>query len=207
MTEVEVEAAGRHIDAGGVVLLPTDTVYGLACDPESATAIERIYALKGRPPRKPAAVMFARLEPVVERLEPGPRTQAAVEALLPGPVTVLLANRTRHFPLAAADDPATLGVRVPRLTGALVALLALGDRPLLQSSANPSGGADPARLGDVDPAIRAGADGVLDAGELPGTPSTVLDLRDFEANGAWAVLRSGAYPTDRLERTLSSLIG
>lgn len=207
MTEAEVEAAGRQVGAGGVALLPTDTVYGLACDPESEAAVERIRALKGRPPRKPAAVMFVGLEPVLERLEPGPRTEAALRALLPGPVTVLLANPAHHFPLAGAGDPATLGVRLPRLTGALAPLLALGDRPLLQSSANLSGGGDPARLQDVDPAIRAGADSVLDAGELPGVPSTVLDLRDFERRGGWAVLRSGACPTDRLERTLSSLVG
>jgi L-threonylcarbamoyladenylate synthase len=63
--------------------------------------------------------------------------------------------------------------------------------PVLQSSANSSGGSDARRLADVPEAIRAGADLVLDGGELPGTPSTVVDLRGYEETGEWAVLRAG----------------
>jgi L-threonylcarbamoyladenylate synthase len=63
---------------------------------------------------------------------------------------------------------------------------------VLQSSANPSGGADARRLEEIDPALLAGVDLALDGGELPGTPSTVVDLTAYEAAGDYRVLRSGA---------------
>lgn len=93
----------------GVAVIPTDTVYGLACNPSSERAIRRLYELKGRPPAKPAAVMFFALKPALETLtELGPRTREAVEALLPGPVTLLLPNSLARF--APACDPAGLDV-------------------------------------------------------------------------------------------------
>jgi L-threonylcarbamoyladenylate synthase len=177
----------RCIGEGGVVVFPADTVYGLACEPDSRPAVERLYALKGRPPDKPAAVMFFSLEPALAALaELGPRTRRALERLLPGAVTLLLPNARRRFPLACGADATTLGLRVPRLP-------ALSDVsvPVLQTSANRSGGADARRLADVPEPIRAGADLVLDGGELPGTPSTVVDLRRYEETGEWAVLRAG----------------
>ena len=106
----------------GVALIPTDTVYGLACNPESETALQRIYELKGRPALKPAAVMFFAREPALESLsELGPRTRAALGALLPGPVTLLLENSGRRFPLACdpggGSGAGLLGLRVPLLRG------------------------------------------------------------------------------------------
>ena len=114
--------------------------------------------------------MFFDLAQALDALpELGPRTRAAFEALLPGGVTLLVPNPARRFPLACGDDPATLGVRVPALTDAE----RRGAGPVLQSSANHAGGPDARRLADVPADIRAGADLVLDGGELPGTPSTV----------------------------------
>ena len=177
----------RAIAAGGVVVVPADTVYGLACDPGSAAAVERLYALKGRAAAKPAAVMFFSLDPALATLpELGERTRAALAALLPGALTLLLPNPRGRFPLACAADPATLGLRVPDLPA-----LAGVSLPVLQSSANAAGGADARRLADVPEPIRAGADLVLDGGKLPGTPSTVLDLRGYEESGEWEVLRAG----------------
>jgi L-threonylcarbamoyladenylate synthase len=174
----------RCLAAGGVVVFPTDTVYGLGCDVENPEAVRRLYALKGRPPEKPAAVLWGRLETALSDLdaELGPRTRAAVAAILPGAFTLLLPNPHRRFALAGGE---ALGLRVPATR--------LPDcRPLLQSSANLAGGPDPRRLDDVSPAILAGADLVLDGGELPGTPSTVIDLTGFEETGAWRVVRAGA---------------
>lgn len=182
------------IARGGVVLFPSDTVYGLACDPENAAAIERLYTLKGRPAEKASAVMFFDLEAALVAVpELGPRTQAAVRKLMPGAVTALVPNPSRLFPLACGDDPETLGLRVvsvPALAGVRV--------PVLQSSANPSGGSDARRLSEVAPAMRAGADLVIDGGELPGVPSTVVDLRDYDDAGTWSVLRRGAVDEDDL---------
>jgi L-threonylcarbamoyladenylate synthase len=174
------------ITEGGVAVFPADTVYGLACDPESEAAVDRLYSLKGRSPEKPAAVMFFSLAPALDSLVLGPRTRGALERLLPGGVTLLLPNPERRFPLACGPDPDTLGLRVP-----VVPALEAVSVPVLQSSANLSGGADARRLADVPEAIRAGADLVLDGGELPGTPSTVVDLRGYEDSGAWTVVRNG----------------
>jgi L-threonylcarbamoyladenylate synthase len=174
----------RCLAAGGVVVFPTDTVYGLGCDAENADAVRRLYALKGRPREKPAAVLWASVDAALGDLaELGPRTRAAMGKLLPGPVTVLVPNPARRYPLAGGK---ALGVRVPAATG-----LAPG-RPLLQSSANAAGGPDPRRLDEVPRAIREGADLVVDGGELPGTSSTVVDLTGYETGGAWSVLRAGA---------------
>jgi L-threonylcarbamoyladenylate synthase len=176
------------IAAGRVAVFPADTVYGLACDPTSREAIGRLYALKGRPADKPAAVMFFSLDHALAALpELGPRTRGALEALLPGPVTLLLANPLARYPLACGHDPWTLGLRVP-----VPGVLAGVGVPVMQSSANLSGGADPRSLEELDPAIRDGADLVVDGGTLPGTPSTVVDLRAYGSHGTWDVLREGA---------------
>lgn len=189
----------RCIEAGGVVVFPADTVYGLACDPASPTAVQRLYELKGRAPDKPAAVMFFALEAALAALpELGVRLRGALTALLPGAVTLLLPNPLARYPLACGPDPWTLGLRVPAggpLAGASVCVL--------QSSANPSGGPDPRTVEDVDRAICDGADLVVDGGPLPGTPSTVVDLRRYEA-GAWSVVRDGAVARDALVAALGA---
>jgi L-threonylcarbamoyladenylate synthase len=173
----------RCIAGGGIALFPADTVYGLACDPEDSAAVAGLYKLKGRPPERPAAVMFFALEPALEEL--GPRTRAAAQALLPGPVTLLVPNPRGRFPLAG--DGVVLGLRVPDLP-----LLAGVRRPVLQSSANRTGGPDARRLEEVPDDIRVGADLVIDGGELPGTPSTVVDLSRSDAEGVWHLAREGA---------------
>jgi len=169
------------IAGGGVVVFPADTVYGLACDPSNEAAVARLYALKGRPPDKPAAVMFfsvAALPPLA------PRTRELAERLLPGAVTLLIPSDL--YPLAGGAG--TLGLRVPDLP-------AFADvPPVLQTSANHAGGPDARRLQDVPPSICEGAELVIDGGELAGTPSTVIDLRDYERDGTWRIVRAGAVP-------------
>jgi L-threonylcarbamoyladenylate synthase len=189
------DALVRCLDAGGVVLFGADTVYGLCCDARSEAAVARLYAIKGRAASKPAAVAFlaGAADAALEALpELGPRTRAAVAALLPGPLTLLVANPARRFPLAGGE---LLGLRVIDL-GAPV------DRVVLQSSANPAGGPDPRALDDVAPPIRAAVDLELDRGPLPGTPSTVVDLADYERSGSWRVVREGACSDADLERAL-----
>jgi L-threonylcarbamoyladenylate synthase len=188
----------RTIKEGGVAVFPADTVYGLACAPDAPQAVERLYALKGRPATKPAAVMFFSLDRALDAIpELGSRTRTALDALLPGALTLLLPNRHHRYPLACGPDPDTLGMRVPDLPA-----LAAVDLPVLQSSANHAGQPDARRLDEVPEPIRAGADLVLDGGELPGTPSTVIDLRSYERNGEWSVLRSGAVAPEAVATVL-----
>ena len=156
---------------GGVAIFPADGLYGLACDPSNAAAIERIHALKGRDERKPSAVMFfspLAMRELVATL--GPRTRDALGALLPGPVTLVVANPEHRYPLACREDPERLGIRLIEgpLAGAGVAIL--------QTSANASGAPPPAAFADIDPTLTAAVDLAIDGGLLNGTPSTVVDL-------------------------------
>jgi L-threonylcarbamoyladenylate synthase len=202
VTREDVKTFERCISVGGVALFPADTVYGLATEPESREGVYRLYRLKGRPPDQPAAVMFFRLELALAALpELGGRTRPAAERLLPGPLTLLLPNPSRRYPLACGPAPERLGLRVPRLEGELAPLAAMS-WPVLQSSANPSGGADVRRLEDVDAGIRAGVDLQLDGGALPGTPSTVVDLTEYESDRSYNVLREGVVSRAELAELL-----
>jgi L-threonylcarbamoyladenylate synthase len=204
VTREEVRAFERCVAAGGVALFPADTVYGLATEPDSREGVERLYRLKRRRPDKPAAVMFFRLALALAALPelPGP-TRGAVERLLPGGLTLLLPNPARRFPLACGPTPDVLGLRVPRLEGPLAPLAGMS-WPVLQSSANTTGAAEASRLEDVDEAVRTGVDLVLDGGELPGTPSTVLDLTRFHEDGSYVVVRQGAVDLETLGAVLRS---
>jgi L-threonylcarbamoyladenylate synthase len=190
-------ALERTVRGGGVAVFPADTLYGLACDPLDAAAIHRIDELKGRPADKPAAVLYfspLAMRELVATL--GPRTRDALGALLPGPVTLVIANPERRYPLACREDPERLGVRLidGPLTGAAVAVY--------QTSANRSGEQAPSRFDGVDERVAAGADLAIDGGELRGQPSTVIDLTAIEGSGGWSILREGAVPVEEIRRRL-----
>jgi len=198
--EAASSALDRCIAAGGLAVFPADTLYGLACDPQNAAAIDRINALKGRDDRKPSAVMFfspLAMRELVATL--GARTRDALGALLPGPVTVVAHNPERRYPLACREDPERLGVRLVEgpLAGAASAVL--------QTSANRSGEPAPNRLEDIDREILAAVDLAIDGGELGGEASTVVDVSGIESGEGWAVLRDGALPRAELERKLADV--
>ena len=198
MTLSDSTAFERCIGAGGLVLFGADTVYGLACDPEDRFAVERLYLLKRRSPDKPSAVMFFNVADAVGALpELGERTRGALTRVLPGRVSLLVPNPAGRFALACGDDRSTLGIRVPRLPA-----LAGVRRPVLQSSANRAGEPDPRRLSEVPALLRAAVDLVIDGGELPGTPSTVVDLRRYEEEGEWSIVRDGAVGERELTEAL-----
>jgi L-threonylcarbamoyladenylate synthase len=193
-------ALERTIAAGGVAVFPSDGVYGLACDPLDATAVARIHELKGRDDGKPSAVMYfspLAMRELVAGL--GPRAAAAIAALLPGPVTLVLANPGRRYPLACREDPVRLGVRL--IAGPLAGAMC----PVFQTSANLSGEPAVARFADVPAAIVAGADLAIDGGELGGLPSTVVDLAAIDEGGGWTILREGALSPGDLAAALDHL--
>jgi L-threonylcarbamoyladenylate synthase len=199
------ERLERCVSGGGVAVFPTDTVYGVCCDPDSEPAARRLYALKGRAPRRACAVMYFELDAALHALaELGAFERGALQALLPGPVTVLLRNPAQRFSAACRKDRESLGLRVPLLPAHLEGLTAVG-RPVMQSSANLSGEPDARSLEEVPESLLAGADLVLDGGELPGIPSTVVDLRDLEADRRWHVLREGALARSAVDAALAGL--
>jgi len=193
-------AMERTIAAGGVAVFPADGLYGLACDPLDAEAIARIHRLKGRDDGKPSAVMYfspLAMRELVEGL--GPRTVAAVSALLPGPVTLVVDNPAERYPLACREDRHRLGVRL--LAGPLAGAMC----PVFQTSANLSGEPPPSRFADVTAGIVAGADLAIDGGQLTGLPSTVVDITAIDEEGEWTILREGALSAGDLASCLASV--
>jgi L-threonylcarbamoyladenylate synthase len=193
-------ALERTIAAGGVVVFPSDGVYGLACDPLDAAAISRIHRIKGRDDGKPAAVMY--FSPLAMRelvAELGPHAAAAASALLPGPVTLVVKNPGHRYPLACREDVERLGVRL--LAGPLAGAMC----PIFQTSANHSGKPAPSRFADVSGAILGAVDLAIDGGELGGLPSTVVDIAAIDEGGDWEVLRQGAISEGDLASALASV--
>lgn len=164
-----IEQTIAALRAGRAVILPTDTVYGLCALPGNE---DLLYELKGRDRSKPVALLAAELDALVAAV---PRLdRRLLEPYLPGPYT-----------LVVGEPP--VGVRVPRLPEAATDVIrAVG--VVAATSANRSGGPDPRRVEDVPEEIRAACGAIVDAGELPGVPSTVIDL----TRGEPRVLRQGA---------------
>src|SRR4051794_21054076 len=179
-------ALERCISGGGVAVFPADGLYGLACDPLDAGAIARIHEIKGRDDGKPSAVLYfspLALRELVAGF--GPRTAKAVGALLPGPVTLIVANPAHRYPLACREAPGRLGVRL--IGGPLAGAMC----PIFQTSANFSGEPPPSAFAEVPEPIVEAVDLAIDGGELTGLPSTVVDITAIERGGEWEVLREG----------------
>jgi len=185
-----VDAAIAALRAGGLAVIPTDTVYGLAADGRSQDAARALYAAKGRDAIQPTALLFASVDLLEEHLPELPaRAREIARVLLPGPLTLILPNPGRRFRWLNERRPDAAGARVPAIPGAGGDVLtALG--VLVATSANLPGQPDSRRVADVPSVIRERVAAVVDGGELPGTPSTVVDLTAAEPG----VLREGAVP-------------
>jgi len=188
-----------RISAARLVCFPTDTVYGVGGALTAAVA-GALVAAKGRDPGKPLQVIFATLEALEAGVAPAPALRSACRRLLPGPVTLLLPYPAGwDYPPpgtagGACGRPAvaTLGVRVPAWPPAARVLAGLR-RPLVASSANPSGGSSPASLDEVEASLLARCDLALDAGPVSGLASSVVDLSRYAETGRWRLLRTGAW--------------
>src|SRR4051812_4412220 len=176
--------------AGGIVAIPTDTVYGLTVDLASPGSLDRLFEAKGRPRARAIAVLLAGPEQGDALAEWNPAARVLAEALWPGGLTLVLARRPgAAVPEELSGGPPTPRLRVPDHPAPRALAAALG--PLPTTSANLSG--DP-ELVDAD-AIEAGLGGsidlILDGGPAPGGPaSTVVDVSD--ADGPPRILRAGA---------------
>jgi len=183
-----VDTAIAALRAGQTVILPTDTVYGLCVDAYHEAPIRRLLRQKKRPQEIPVALVASDLEVILDAV-PELRGRAAVmaRAVLPGPYTLVLPNPARRYRWLTGTRPETIGVRIPDLPGEAKAVLG-GFGAVAMTSANIHGGPDPSRVGDIPEGILHAAAAVVDAGKLPGTPSTVIDLTGSEPE----VLREGA---------------
>ena len=179
-----VEETLVALRGGELVVVPTDTVYGLACRPDQEEPVRALSALKRRSPGQPIALVAVGVDALLELIPELP-----VQGLLAGPFTLVVPNPDRRLPWLTGARPDTIGVRIPVTTGPAAELLA-GMSVIAATSANVHGATDPNRLSDVSAEILEGVGAALDGGDLPGTPSTVIDLTGHEPR----VLREGAVP-------------
>jgi L-threonylcarbamoyladenylate synthase len=195
-----IDEALAALHAGKPVVLPFDTVYGLAADPgEESTRL--LYELKGRDAGQPSALVVADLQRLIERVPELGSLSTSLARLLPAAVTLILPNPAQRFRWLTGPNPDAIGVRVPELSGATSAILEhVG--AVVATSANHPGEPDPRRLDEVPAEIRRDAAGVVDGGELPGTPSTVIDLTGPKPR----ILREGALPAVEALRRLGTAV-
>ncbi len=200
MTDAGQQA--EALAAGSLAVLPTDTVYGLVCAAASRTAAGDLYRLKGRAEIQPTALLAADVDVLLESL-PGldDRATAVVRGLLPGPFTLVVSNPGRRYSWLSAARPEVIGVRVPTLPQPAAEIVEQVGM-IVATSANLSGGVDPRSLGEVPDEILEGVAFAIDAGALPGTPSTVIDL----SGPAPVVLRVGAVDPGEALARLSAIL-
>jgi L-threonylcarbamoyladenylate synthase len=197
----DVGALRDALLAGGVAVVPTDTVYGLAAALDSPDGVAALYAVKGRPRAQPCQVLVYSADLLDAALAPvGALTRAAAHVLLPGPATCLVPDPPGRYAAASGEAPGTVGIRAPRV-GWPIAMLGI---PLVATSANDPGGADPDTVGRVPDHLRAAAAAVVDEGRLPGTASAVVDLRAVDGGGEAVLVREGPDP-EAVARALGSV--
>ncbi len=197
-----VDHAVDALRRGRPVVLPTDTVYGLCASPYSAEPVERAYRLKGRDGVQPSALLASDVDMLFECIpELRSRLGTMLRELLPGPLTLVVPNPARRYRWLTGSNPETIGVRVPDLRPAAGAVLTRVGA-VMATSANLPGRPDPRRLEDVPPELLEGCEAVVDGGELPGTPSTVIDLTGAEPS----ILREGAVPADEALSRVAGLV-
>ena len=195
-------SAAEALRDGKPIVMPFDTVYGLAADPHREEATTRLYELKGRDLTAPSALVARDVDHLLECLpELQGRAAALARLLLPGPVTLVLPNPARRFRWLTGTNPEAIGVRVPDFDGPGAEVLAAVGA-LVATSANRPGGPDPKRLDEVPEDIRQGAAALVDGGELPGSPSTVIDLTGEKPR----ILREGALPAEEALRRLEAAV-
>ena len=198
----EVDPAVAALRSGLPVVLPTDTVYGLCANPYSEEPVRRAYELKGRDLLQPSALLASDVDMLLECIpDLRSRVGPVLRALLPGPLTLVVSNPARRYPWLTGERADTIGVRVPELPAPADAVLSRAGL-VMATSANLPGGPDPARLEDVPDKILEGCAAAIDAGELPGVPSTVIDLTGDEP----IVLREGAVSAKEALERIAGLI-
>jgi L-threonylcarbamoyladenylate synthase len=192
---VTIDDAVATIGRGGVVAIPTDTVYGLACDPANAAAIDRIYAIKRRPADLELTVLAATIADIEADVELNPDARTLAGEFWPGALSIVCRLRRHRWGIPRTGD--TLSVRVPDHPVALELLRRTG--PLATTSANRHGEAPAATAEKVAAALDGEIDAIVDGGRCGGLASTIIDCTTTIPR----VLREGPIPA----AVLRSLLG
>jgi len=191
--ERRVAAAGEVLRRGGIVVYPTETFYGLGALARAGGALDRLARAKLRPEGKPLPLLAADRAQVEEVAVLRGRAARLAERFWPGPLTLVLPARL-GLSAAVTGGTGTVGIRIPGSEVAR-ALAAAAGGALVSTSANPSGGPPPARVEDLDQALREAVDLVLDGGATPGgLPSTVVEVGPEGVR----VVRAGAIAVERV---------
>jgi L-threonylcarbamoyladenylate synthase len=195
-----IEEAAAWILRGGVVALPTDTLYGLAVDPFRRDAVARLFAVKGRGAERAVPLIAADSAQVAAHLGPlSPVAARLAERFWPGPLTLLVAAPRLLVP-EVTGGTARVGVRVPADAVARAVCQAAA-RPITATSANLSGQPATADPDEVERTLADRIDLLLDTGPTPGgAPSTIVDVTASE----WRVVRAGAIPWDDIRTWLDA---
>ncbi len=191
-----IDRAVRLLEAGELVALPTDTVYGLAALAEDDGAIGRVFAVKERPPDRPLPIFVDSVDTALAIVDLTDDGERLARAFWPGALTIV-ANRRPRFTSRALLGGETVGVRIPAHGPVLDVLRRLG-RPLAVTSANRSGAGSLATAGEVEAALAGLIPLIVDGGRTIGVESTIVDITTFEPK----ILRDGAIPRVKIAEVL-----
>jgi len=181
--QAAVDEATAAITAGGAVVYPTETVYGLGADATDPAAVDRVFAIKDRPRDKPLSVAFADHDHASQYTEPTNRERDFMARFLPGPVTVVV-DRQPTLPDTLTDGRPRVGVRIADNEVALALCRAAG--PITATSANRSGEPSVRTPAELSASVAEAVGAIIDTGRTPGTESTVVDVEADE------IIRRGA---------------
>ena len=197
MEPADLKRAVRHLKTGGVVAIPTDTLYGLAADIFNPTALDRVFAVKGRSEDQPLPVLVSGWEQA-ERVAKDipPQAKGLAERFWPGPLTLVML-RSEGVPDRLTAGGPTVALRMPAHPVPIQLIDRLGG-PISGTSANISGGADPSTLEELTAQIGGRVDYIVKSGPEPrGTASTVVDITSQRPK----LLREGAISFDLVLET------
>jgi L-threonylcarbamoyladenylate synthase len=191
------------LEGGGLVVIPTRHLYGLAVDALNPSAVARVFTVKQRPSHLPLLIMVAAKEDAARYAQHiDERATMLMDAFWPGKVTIVLVAG-EFLPPALTGGTGRIGIRVPGNAACRSIVQALG-KPVTATSANLSGKAGCHCIDDLHPNVAAEADLILDAGPLiPGIGSTVVDVHSTGVH----VLREGAVTTDAIQSALANMVG
>jgi L-threonylcarbamoyladenylate synthase len=192
LSREDYETVCEVLDAGKLIVYPTDTVYGLGCDPFEGPAVERVFDVKRRPAEQPIALALTTSDQIPKYAHVTRIAQGIIAKHLPGPVTLLL-RATKDAPLPLVSSTGLLGIRVPDHSVAIAIAKAFG--PITTTSANLHGGPSPVTCEDARAQLGEAVDLYIDCGPTPlGKESTIVDA----SGDSLKVIREGTLRREEL---------